>query len=175
MSSLPREPSPRRRAAPKGPSATNVGAHSGKVQGKPPRTSPEMLLHLPTPLSGLEAHALVTRGITTDQAAKFMASLRIIDTGQFFLTLGISERTFQRRAAGKSKSLDANASDRALRLVSVIAQATDVLGSRDEAERWLSAPAIGLNRHKPIDLLQSTDGTEMVKALLTRMDYGVYA
>src|SRR6185369_11373337 len=112
-----------------------------------------------------------TTGVSTEQAAKFMESLRIIGPKQFFQTLGISERTFQRRAASKSKSLDANASDRALRLASVVAMATGVLGSREEAERWLSTPAIGLDRHKPIDLLQSTEGTEMVKTLLTRMDY----
>ena len=126
-------------------------------------------------ISGLKAHALVTSGLSTAQATQFMESLRIISPAQFFQTIGISERTFQRRAASKSKSLDANASDRALRLASVLAQATKVLGSKEEAERWLSAPALGLDQHKPIDLLRSTDGTEMVKTLLTRMDYGVYA
>ena len=132
-------------------------------------------LHIGSSITGLKAHALVTAGVSTEQATKFMASLRIIGPKQFFETLGISERTFQRRAASKSKSLDTNASDRALRLSTVLALATGVLGSRDEAERWLSAPAIGLDRHTPIDLLQSTEGTELVKTLLTRMDYGVYA
>ncbi len=126
-------------------------------------------------ISGLKAHAVVTTGLSTAQAGRFMGSLRIISPQQFFETLGISERTFQRRAASKSKALDANASDRALRLASVLAQATKVLGSREAAERWLSAPAMALDRHKPIELLQSTDGTELVKTLLTRMDYGVYA
>jgi uncharacterized protein (DUF2384 family) len=32
-----------------------------------------------------------------------------------------------------------------------------------------------LDERKPIDLLQSSEGTELVRTLLTRMDYGVYA
>jgi len=50
-----------------------------------------------------------------------------------------------------------------------------VLGSQEAAERWLSTPAMALDRRRPIDLLQSSEGTELVKTLLTRMDYGVYA
>ena len=72
-------------------------------------------------------------------------------------------------------TLDHNASDRALRLASVLNQATDVLGSQLAAEHWLSSPAIGLDRRIPIDLLQSSEGTAMVKTLLSRMEYGVYA
>jgi putative toxin-antitoxin system antitoxin component (TIGR02293 family) len=53
--------------------------------------------------------------------------------------------------------------------------AIDVLGSKDAAEHWLAAPAIGLDQRQPIDLLQSSEGAELVKTLLTRMDYGVYA
>jgi putative toxin-antitoxin system antitoxin component (TIGR02293 family) len=126
-------------------------------------------------LTGLDAHARVTAGVSTAQAAALMASLRVIDARQFFRTLGISERTFQRRASGKSGALDANASDRALRLASVLALATRVLGSQDAAERWLTSPAIGLDRHLPLDLLQSSEGTVLVRTLLQRMDHGVYA
>lgn len=126
-------------------------------------------------LTGLDAHARVTAGVSTAQAAALMASLRVIDARQFFRTLGISERTFQRRAGGKSGALDANASDRALRLASVLALATRVLGSQDAAERWLTSPAIGLDRHLPLDLLQSSEGTALVRTLLQRMDHGVYA
>jgi putative toxin-antitoxin system antitoxin component (TIGR02293 family) len=126
-------------------------------------------------LTGLQAHALVTAGMSTAQAAALLASLRVIDATQFFRALGISERTFQRRAGGRAGVLDANASDRALRLASVLALATRVLGSQEAAERWLTAPAIGLDRHLPLELLQSSEGTALVRTLLQRMDHGVYA
>jgi putative toxin-antitoxin system antitoxin component (TIGR02293 family) len=71
--------------------------------------------------------------------------------------------------------LDSNASDRELHRALIVAQAIDVLGTSEAAERWLSTPAMGLDQRKPIDLLESSDGIELVKTLLTRMDYGVYA
>ena len=43
----------------------------------------------------------------------------------------------------------------------------------DAAERWLVTPAIGLDRRKPLNLLQTSEGTELVKSFLTRIDYGV--
>ena len=88
--------------------------------------------------------------------------------------VGISERTLQRGRA-QNKLLDANASDRTLRLASMAALAKEVLGSQDAAEQWLSKPAIALDQRRPIELLQSSEGAEMVKTLLLRMDYGVYA
>ena len=59
--------------------------------------------------------------------------------------------------------------------MTVTGQAVEVLGSREAAERWLSTPAMGLDQRQPIELLQSSEGTDLVKTLLTRMDFGVYA
>ncbi|MGH7185887.1 MAG: type II RES/Xre toxin-antitoxin system antitoxin [Pseudomonadota bacterium] len=126
-------------------------------------------------VTGLRAHDLVTRGVTVADARNLMKTFTLIGEAQLYGVLGITPRTMQRRAASAHKTLDPNASDRALRLLSVTGQAIDVLGSQDAAERWLSAPAPGLDRRKPIDLLQSSEGTELVKTLLTRMDFGVYA
>lgn len=41
--------------------------------------------------------------------------------------------------------------------------------------RQLASPALGLDRRRPIDLLQSSEGTGLAKTLLTRLDHGVYA
>ena len=125
-------------------------------------------------LTPLQTHDLVTEGLPVVAARELMASFRFIDRHAVLSAVGISERTLQRgNAAGKL--LDSNASDRTLRLASVAEQAIDVLGSREAAERWLSAPAMGLERRRPIDLLQSTEGTALVRTLLTRIDHGVYA
>src|SRR5665213_2618341 len=124
---------------------------------------------------GLKAHDMVTTGVSVHDAKQVLKALTIIDEKQFYGVLGINARTMQRRAASARKVLDTNASDRALRLVSVTGQAIDVLGSQEAAERWLSSPAIGLDQRRPIELLRSTEGTDLVRTLLTRMDYGVYA
>ena len=124
---------------------------------------------------GLEVHDLVTEGVRVEDAKQLMRAYTIIGEKDLFGVLGITARTMQRRAASTHKTLDPNASDRALRLVSVTNQAIEVLGSQQAAERWLSSPAMGLDQRKPIDLLRSSEGTELVKTLLTRMDFGVYA
>jgi len=54
-------------------------------------------------------------------------------------------------------------------------QAVAVLGSKKAAVRWLTSPALGLDGRRPIDLLRTTKGTDLVRTLLTRMDYDVYA
>jgi putative toxin-antitoxin system antitoxin component (TIGR02293 family) len=49
-----------------------------------------------------------------------------------------------------------------------------VLGSQQEAEQWLERPAIGLDRRRPIDLLATPAGVELVETFLERLEYGVY-
>ena len=127
------------------------------------------------PVTGLRAHDLVTHGVTVADARHLLKSYTLIGESQLYGVLGITPRTMQRRAASASKTLDPNASDRALRLLTVTGQAIAVLGSREAAERWLSTPAMGLDQRQPIDLLRSSEGTDLVKTLLTRMDFGVYA
>jgi putative toxin-antitoxin system antitoxin component (TIGR02293 family) len=126
-------------------------------------------------LTSLQTHDLVTKGLRVKLARQLMRRYTIIGEGSLLSVLGITARTMQRRAASAHKTLDQNASDRAIRLASVTEQAIEVLGSQEAAERWLSSPAMALDRRRPIDLLQSSEGTELVKTLLTRMDYGVYA
>ena len=125
-------------------------------------------------LSLLQAHDLVTEGLSVDVALALMAAFHVLDKDTVLRAMGISERTLQ-RAQTADKRLDPNASDRTLRLAAVTEQAADALGSWEAAERWLASPAMGLDQRRPIDLLQSSEGTELVKTLLTRMDYGVYA
>ena len=55
-----------------------------------------------------------------------------------------------------------------------LAKATEIFGSREEAERWMSKPAMGLDGERPIDLLQTVQGAELVNDFLGRLEYGVY-
>jgi putative toxin-antitoxin system antitoxin component (TIGR02293 family) len=136
--------------------------------------SADILHETDAPLADLAVHDLVTRGLPIADVRALMDRFQLIAHETVLSTLGVSERTLQ-RADASGKTLDSNVSDRALRLSAVTDQATEVLGTQDAAERWLLAPALGLSQRRPIDLLQSTDGTSLVKTLLTRMDYGVYS
>ena len=165
-----------------GPSAVGKTARASKTSAAAAAASSAstsssdwLRLKLRREATGLQAHDLVTQGVSVADAKQVMGAFQIINEAQIFAVLGISSKTMQRRAASGSKTLDANASDRAMRLVSVTTLAIEVLGSQHAAELWLSGPAMGLDGRCPIDLLQSSGGTQMVKTLLSRMDYGVYA
>jgi putative toxin-antitoxin system antitoxin component (TIGR02293 family) len=56
----------------------------------------------------------------------------------------------------------------------VLATATRVFGSREQAERWLLEPAMGLDWCRPIDLLESADGAVRVERFLGQIEYCVY-
>ncbi|MGY3582846.1 putative toxin-antitoxin system antitoxin component (TIGR02293 family) [Bradyrhizobium sp. USDA 4341] len=50
-----------------------------------------------------------------------------------------------------------------------------MFGSQEEAEQWLERPAIGLDQRRPIDLLATPVGIELVEQYLKRLAYGLYA
>jgi putative toxin-antitoxin system antitoxin component (TIGR02293 family) len=63
---------------------------------------------------------------------------------------------------------------RAWKFPEILAKATSVLGSQEEAERWLEHPAIGLNQRRPIEPLATPAGVELVETFLERLEYGAY-
>jgi putative toxin-antitoxin system antitoxin component (TIGR02293 family) len=65
-------------------------------------------------------------------------------------------------------------SGRAWKFADILAKATDVFGSQEVAERWLETPAISFDQRRPIDLLSTPAGIELVEDHLVRLDYGVY-
>jgi putative toxin-antitoxin system antitoxin component (TIGR02293 family) len=127
-----------------------------------------------TDMTALQAHDIVTRGLPVVLAREMIDAYDVVERDALLLAIGVSERTLQ-RGKDEERLLDSNATDRLIRLALITEQAIDVLGSKEAAEHWLSTPAIALDQRRPIDLLQSSEGAELVKTLLTRMDYGVYA
>ena len=65
-------------------------------------------------------------------------------------------------------------SGRAWKFAEILATATEVFGSQSEAEQWMIAPAVALDQRRPIDLLGSPVGLELVEQLLGRIEHGVY-
>ena len=58
--------------------------------------------------------------------------------------------------------------------VEILAKASAVFGSKQEAQQWLERPATGLNQRRPIDLLATFAGVALVEDFLTRLEYGTY-
>jgi putative toxin-antitoxin system antitoxin component (TIGR02293 family) len=87
--------------------------------------------------------------------------------------LGLARRTLARRKT--LRTLDANESERVVRLADALAHAIDVLGSREKARRWLGEPNRALGGASPMSLLDTGLGAQAVDELLVRIDHGVFS
>jgi len=125
--------------------------------------------------SALDAHELLLDGLPGSALTHFVDHLLIIQTDSLEKAFGMSLRTFQRRKDAPDKPLSQEQSGRTWKFAEILAKATDVFGSQEEAEQWLERPAIGLDQRRPIDLLATPAGIELVEQYLTRLAYGVYA
>jgi putative toxin-antitoxin system antitoxin component (TIGR02293 family) len=126
--------------------------------------------------SALDAHELLLSGLPASALDYLVGNLVVIGTNESLeKAVGMSLRTWQRRKDAPSKPLSQEQSGRAWKFAEILAKATDVFGSQSEAEQWLERPAIGLDQRRPIDLLGTPAGVELVEDYLERLEYGVYA
>jgi putative toxin-antitoxin system antitoxin component (TIGR02293 family) len=84
--------------------------------------------------------------------------------------LHLPQRTIARRK--KEQKLQADESDRLLRLARVGAQAAATLGSEEKAVQWLRRPNRALGNRAPLDLIDSDIGTRQVEEVLGRIEHG---
>ncbi|WP_321502288.1 antitoxin Xre/MbcA/ParS toxin-binding domain-containing protein [Breoghania sp.] len=124
----------------------------------------------------LEAHDVLAKGLP---AASLLYLAKIVgfraSDDALSKSVGISLRTLQRlKSDDKKKLLSVEQSSRTWRFAEIFGHAIDVMGSREDAEAWMTRPAVGLSNRKPIDLLHTSAGAEAVEEYLTRLEYGVY-
>jgi putative toxin-antitoxin system antitoxin component (TIGR02293 family) len=124
--------------------------------------------------SELDAHEMLRRGLPRGALTSLIDKLHVIHVLKLSEVLGVSLRTLQRHKAAPVVHLDVQQSGRAWKFAEILAKATRVLGSQDEAEQWLERPAIGLDQQRPIDLLTTPAGVNLVEDYLGRLEYGVY-
>jgi putative toxin-antitoxin system antitoxin component (TIGR02293 family) len=124
--------------------------------------------------SELDAHALLNRGLPKGAVTSLIEKLQVIPVIEVSGALGVSPRTLQRHKSAPVVLLDVQQSGRAWKFAEILAKATRVLGSQEEAEQWLERPAIGLDQERPIDLLTTPAGVKLVEDYLGRLEYDVY-
>lgn len=83
-------------------------------------------------------------------------------------------RTIDRRLKNDTP-LSPDESDRLQRFISVLNEATRLFGSRAEAMDWLSTPKRAFDGERPIDLLRTAAGADVVEELFTRASHGMLA
>ncbi|MCK1395499.1 DUF2384 domain-containing protein [Bradyrhizobium sp. 1] len=128
------------------------------------------------PQSPLEAHEILLNGLPSRALLHLIEHLDFLRWDDSFArAIGMSHRTYQRHTAENTGQLSSEQSGRAWKLAEILVKATSVFGSQAEAEQWLERPAVGLDQRKPIDLLATPAGVELVEDFLARLEYGVYA
>lgn len=125
------------------------------------------------PSSELELAEMVSRGLPIAALASLSGSLGWSRT-KLFSQLGVAPRTAARRLQ-RGALLTVPESDRLLRVARIFARATDVLESMGSAGRWLIEPCAALAGRKPLDLLATDLGTELVLNELGKIDQGFFA
>lgn len=127
------------------------------------------------PQNPIETHEMLLRGLPTKALTYLVqnfVSLRWDDS--FAKAIGMSQRTYQRHTTATAKPLNPEQSGRTWKLAEILTKATNIFGSKEEAEQWLEQPAIGLDQRRPIDLLATPAGVELVEDFMVRLEYGVY-
>ena len=123
----------------------------------------------------LDAHEMLLQGLPGKALCHLIDRLVILrKTDSLEKAVGMSPRTLQRRRHAPAKPLGKAQSRKTWQFAGILAKAMQVLGSQEEAEHWLERPAIGLDQRRPIDLLETPAGAELVEDFLTRLEYGVY-
>jgi putative toxin-antitoxin system antitoxin component (TIGR02293 family) len=119
----------------------------------------------------LELHAAAERGLHVRVIETLSKSLNA-SREELLNALALSHRTLTRRL--REGALSSEESDRVLRLARVAANAEQVLGAREDAVNWLHRPNRSLGGHKPLELVRTDAGAELVVDVLGRLEHGVF-
>ena len=87
---------------------------------------------------------------------------------------GTSYRTLRRNLDKKTR-LSTVVSDRIVRFLKVLKDASDTLGGIENASAWIRRPCRPLGDQNPIDLLDTEAGTSEVVDVLGRIRHGVFS
>jgi putative toxin-antitoxin system antitoxin component (TIGR02293 family) len=126
----------------------------------------------------LDTHDLLQAGLPVRALNHLVSGVHMLRQSDHAMELavGMSSRTYYRRKKDVGgKPLSREQSGRIWKFAEILARATELFGSQDAAERWLEAPATGLDQRRPIDLLSTPAGVGTLETYLTRIEYGVYA
>lgn len=142
----------------------------------PVETLVEILLnHRATTGGRLSVYELSEKGFALEDVIRFVTSVGLFKDKQVLANIiGMSARTLHQRVKNPGERLAPEQSVRALRFAEVLTNAQNILGRREEAERWMIEPSMWLAGHAPINLLMNPADYELLANFMNRMEYGVY-
>ncbi|WP_018912850.1 antitoxin Xre/MbcA/ParS toxin-binding domain-containing protein [Thiomonas sp. FB-6] len=128
------------------------------------------------PYSRIELHKAMRQGAFSYAVLDtLLAGLGALKRKDVADVLGVSTRTLDRQRTAPERSMPADLASRTWMLAETMAKASEVFGGVQQAEAWMDKPAMGLDGCRPIEMLQTLQGVEVVNDFLTRLEYGVYS
>jgi putative toxin-antitoxin system antitoxin component (TIGR02293 family) len=124
--------------------------------------------------SQFDVHDMIVKGLPGGSLMFMVKHMETLKPSDVSRAVGVSVRTVQRRKGKPQKALSKDQSGRAWKFAEILTTASEVFGSQAEAERWLASPAMALDQRRPVDMLTTPAGVEMVEQLLGRLAHGVY-
>jgi putative toxin-antitoxin system antitoxin component (TIGR02293 family) len=114
----------------------------------------------------------ITRHGLPSEVAEFLAGRLGISLGELCNFLHVSPKTLTRY---RGKVLNPSISDRILTVARVYARCKDVFQTDENCLVWLKSQIMALGDARPIDLLDTNAGADMVMTALGRIEHGVYS
>lgn len=134
------------------------------------------LLGLSQPDSLADVHSdydlvqLIRRGLSKNSIDRMMITMGITTTDMAKI-LRISDRTMRRYE--NNTVLDAEQSERLIELARLYSRGAEVFGSLSRFRNWMSNPVVSLGHELPIDLTDTSVGTQLIHDTLGRIEYGI--
>ncbi len=115
----------------------------------------------------------IRRGVTNQLFAEIKNNSPFSDT-QWSDFLNINIRTMQRYKNDTSHIYKPLQSERIFELAEVICAGNNIFDTSEHFQIWLNSPSVALGNEKPLHLLDSSYGKELVIAELNRIEYGIF-
>ncbi len=115
---------------------------------------------------------LVNRGLTKSSVVHLAKSLSL-SMKEMAELLPVNVRTLQRKSA--REHLSTVVSEQALQIAHVVAAGMELFEDQEKFLAWLSMPSVPLGGEKPLALLRSRFGIELVLDELGRIAHGIPA
>ena len=115
----------------------------------------------------------ITRKGLPKSVVTTLSSILGISMEQMSNLIHVSHRTIQRKS--DTDLLNVYSTEQILEIAEVISRGIDVLGTLESFTSWLHSEIRHLNYQKPIQFLDTSFGTSLIKDTLGRIEYGVYS
>lgn len=115
----------------------------------------------------------ITRKGLPKSVVTTLSTILGISMEQMSNLIHVSHRTLQRK--NDTDLLNVYSTEQILEIAEVISRGVDVLGTLETFTSWLHSEVRHLDYQKPINFLDTSFGTNMVKDTLGRIEHGVYS